>query len=82
LVGLRGKSGVIHVVDFGLTKRYWNSKLKEHMPYRTDKGLVGTARYASVHAHLGEELSRRDDLEALGNVMIYFFKGFLPWQNL
>lgn len=82
LVGLNNKSSIVHVVDFGLAKRYYSSHEKQHIPYRTDKGLVGTARYASIHAHLGEELSRRDDMEALGNAMIYFYKGQLPWQNL
>ena len=78
-MGLNNKSSVIHVVDFGLAKRYYSSQLREHIPYRTDEGLVGTARYASVNAHLGIELSRRDDMEALGNAMIYFLKGALPW---
>lgn len=82
LVGLNNKSGMVHVVDFGLAKRYYSCSDQKHIPYRQDKGLVGTARYASIHAHLGEELSRRDDMEALGNVMIYFLKGVLPWQNL
>ncbi len=82
LVGLNNKSAIVHVVDFGLAKRYFSSTEQKHIPYRKDKGLVGTARYASIHAHLGEELSRRDDFEALGNVMIYFYKGLLPWQNL
>lgn len=53
-----------------------------HIGYRNDKSLTGTARYASIHAHLGEELARRDDLEAVGFVMLYFYKGQLPWQNL
>jgi serine/threonine protein kinase len=82
LMGLKEKSNVAYIVDYGLAKRYYDPRTGAHIPYRNDKSLTGTARYASIHAHLGEELARRDDLEALGFVMLYFFKGVLPWQNL
>lgn len=82
LIGMKENSHIVYVVDYGLAKRYYDPKTKQHIAYRNDKSLTGTARYASIHAHLGEELSRRDDIEAVGFVMLYFFKGQLPWQNL
>jgi hypothetical protein len=71
----------VFLADYGLAKRYRNS-VGKHIKYRDDKSLTGTARYASVNTHYGSEQSRRDDLESLGYVLVYFMKGKLPWQNL
>lgn len=78
-MGLGNKTSELHVVDMGLAKKYYDHYTKKHLAYRNDKSLTGTARYASIHAHCGEELSRRDDFEAIGYVLLYFFTGSLPW---
>ncbi|KRW98299.1 Protein kinase-like domain [Pseudocohnilembus persalinus] len=82
LIGLAKKSNTFHLIDYGLAKKFRDLKTHQHIPYKENKGLVGTARYASLNSHLGMELSRRDDLETLGYMFVYFLKGYLPWQGI
>jgi len=68
----------IYIIDFGLSTRYKTDN-DQHVPFVDGKGFTGTARYASLFAHRGYQQSRRDDLIAIGHVLIYLLKGRLPW---
>lgn len=81
LVGHK-KPSCVYLIDFGLAKRFRNPKTAAHIPWKEGKNLTGTARYASLNTHLGYEQARRDDLEGLGYVALYFLRGKLPWQGL
>jgi len=79
MFGRDTKKAHLYAIDFGLSKRYWHT---QHVAPKTKLSLTGTARYASINAHLGCEQSRRDDLEAIGHMLFYFIRGKLPWSGL
>jgi len=81
LLGLGSEASRVHLIDFGLAKRYRDPKKLEHIPYREGQQFVGNAAFASLPALLGEEQSRRDDLEAVGNMLVYLARGRLPWSS-
>ena len=77
-----GEHSMVFCIDFGLSKRYRHPHTLQHIPYREGRSLTGTPRYASVANHQGIETSRRDDLESIGYILVYFLLGKLPWQGL
>lgn len=81
LIGINENRHYIYLIDFGLGKRFKNIN-KQHCNLLSGKKLVGTARYASANSHNGLELSRRDDLESIFYILLYFIKGTLPWMGL
>jgi len=52
-MGLGRKGNLVYIIDFGLAKKYRDARTHQHIPYRENKNLTGTARYASINTHLG-----------------------------
>lgn len=79
LLGLNEKSNQLHIIDFGFCKRY--TRDNQHIKFRKTSSLIGSLSYASVNSHDCIELTRRDDLESLGYVLLYLYLARLDWQN-
>lgn len=83
VMGVGKSSSVINVIDFGLAKKFRDPRTTMHIPYEQDEQhRVGTSLFASIHTHNSIECSRRDDLESLAYMLIYFVRGSLPWRRL
>ena len=82
LIGKENTEKTIYLIDFGLAKRYRDEYTQIHIPLKENRNVTGTARYASCNAHNGLEQSRRDDMESIAYVILYFFRKKLPWQGL
>jgi serine/threonine protein kinase len=82
LFGLHHYSDTLHIIDFGLAKQYRDPQTHIHVKYQPRTSPIGTARYASIGAQSGSELSRRDDIESLAYILIYLLRGSLPWQDI
>ncbi|KAG1889863.1 kinase-like domain-containing protein [Suillus subluteus] len=79
LMGLRSLKNTAFIIDFGITKTYWNTKTGDHVPFRYGRSLSGTPVFTSINTHLGVEPGRCDDLESLTYMLIYFLHGSLAW---
>jgi serine/threonine protein kinase len=71
----------LYCIDFGLSKKFLK-KNGEHINFSDKKRFCGTARYASIAAHINQEQSRKDDLESILYILVYMYKGKLPWQGI
>jgi len=82
LVGFGEALDRVHIIDFGVAKKYRDPKTLQHIPetsYRDPRQIVGNAGFSSLAADAGCEQSRRDDLEAVGYMLVYLLRGRLPW---
>jgi serine/threonine protein kinase len=79
LLGLKNKSNQIYIIDFGFCKTFLNNN--KHIDMKKTSSLIGSNNFASINAHEFNELSRRDDLESLGYMLVYFYIGNLMWKD-
>jgi casein kinase I homolog HRR25 len=82
LMGLGAHDNEVYIIDFGLARMYRDRKTHLHIPYKENCYPIGTAPFASINNHLGVERSRRDDMESLAYILIYFLRGSLPWSGI
>ncbi|CAK0900957.1 unnamed protein product, partial [Prorocentrum cordatum] len=81
-VGLDSNLNQLHAIGLTTAKKYWHAKSEQHVPQSEEKAMMWNPIFASINAHFGRVLSRRDDLESVGYMIAYFFRGGLPWQDI
>ena len=80
--GKGDNKNILYLIDYGLSKKYIDSKTGKHIKYRNIDKLIGTVKFNSINSLIGLELSRRDDLESLCYLISYLINGKLPWYKL
>ena len=78
----RKDPNIIYLIDFGFSKKYRSSRTGKHLKFSYINTLIGSVCFSSRYAIRGYELSRRDDLESFGYMILYLAKGGnLPWMK-
>lgn len=82
LIGLGKRSSLVYLIDFEQAKKYRDAKTHQHIVFKENKKPVGNIKFVSIYTHNGYEQSRRDDLIAIGYVLMFLLRGNLPWQGI
>ncbi|KAJ7115607.1 kinase-like protein [Mycena crocata] len=82
VMGIGRLCNQIYIIDFGHAMQFCDPKTQLHIPYRENQSVIGNRRYISICRHLGVEHARRDDVESIAYLLIYFLRGKLPWEGL
>ena len=69
----------LYLIDFGLCKKIIFEN--KHNQIKKTSGIIGSKNYMSINSHNHIELSRRDDLESIGYMLLYLYNGTLDWNN-
>ena len=75
----RENKGNIHIIDFGLAKKYKNNG--KHIEFKKNKPAIGSKNFCSINVMKGCEYSRRDDLISIGYILLYLYYDELPWED-
>ena len=78
----KNDNNILYLIDFGLCRKFRSEKTGKHISPKNLGKFTGTSRYASIYAMAGNEQSRRDDIESIGYMIIFFLKKKLPWQGI
>lgn len=83
-IGLDVRREIIYCTNFSLAKKFRDLDAGiNHIPMTSKKRKLHISPlFSSINCMMGSGQSRKDDIESLGYMMIYFVKGGLPWENL